>query len=164
MNTTILSKTQPALTKSQQLLYYIIQSKDKVEDKTKLAKLQYFADFIHYAFYNKPVSQEGIIYTKQKQGLLARTFTDDIEALKSFGIVSETPKYNYFVKKRIDIALTPKEIKTIKYVLKKYGDLSYSELVNICHSQVPYLATKEGAIAEFFTAYNLVDDYKDYDS
>lgn len=162
MITQMRSKTQPNLTKSQQLLYYIIQSKDKVEDKTKLAKLQYFADFIHYAFHNKPISQEEIIYTKQKQGLLARTFSNDVETLKNLGVIGETPKYNYSVKKNVNVTLTKEEIKTIEYVLNKYGDLSYSELVNICHSQVPYLATKEGAIAEFFTSYNLVDDYKDY--
>lgn len=160
--TTATLKTQPTLTKSQQLLYCIVQSKDRVEDKTKLAKLQYFVDFIHYAFHDKPVSQEEIIYAKQKQGLLARNFTNDIDTLKALGIIGETPKYNYFVKKKVDIALTLEEKRTIKYVLNKYGELPYSNLVDICHNQVPYLATKEGAIAEFFTAYNLVDDYKDY--
>lgn len=162
MSSSMTLKTQPNLTKSQQLLYYIIQSQDRIEDKTELAKLQYFVDFIHYAFHDKPVSQEDIIYAKQKQGLLARNFTNDIDTLKALGVISETPKYNYFVKKKVNTALTPEEIRTIKYVLNKYGELSYSELVDICHNQVPYLATKEGAIAEFFTAYNLVDDYKDY--
>ncbi|TSC94196.1 MAG: hypothetical protein CEN91_17 [Candidatus Berkelbacteria bacterium Licking1014_85] len=156
------SKIRPSLKKSQQLLYYIIQSKDKVEDKTKLAKLQYFADFIHYAFHGQPISQQEIIYTKQKQGLLSRNFTDDIEVLKLSGLIDETSKYNYVIKKKVNISLSNEEIRTVQYVLKKYGDLSYSDLVGICHSQVPYLATKEGAIAEFFTAYNLVDEYKDY--
>lgn len=160
----MLTKSQFTLTKSQQLLYYIIQSQSKVEDKTKLAKLQYFSDFIHYAFHNKPISQEEIIYTKQKQGLLARNLTNDIETLKTFGIITESPKYNYSTKKNVNTGLTSDEIKTIKYVLDRYGKLSYSELVDICHSQTPYLATKTGAVAEFFTAYNLVDEYKDYES
>ena len=53
------------ITKSQKLLYSLIKKGEVIEDKTKLAKLQYFADFIHYAFYNHPISDEGMIYTKQ---------------------------------------------------------------------------------------------------
>ena len=60
------------ITKSQN--YYIDLFKRRVvEDKTKLAKLQYFGDFYHYAFYNHPISDDGMIYTKQKQGPLSRT-------------------------------------------------------------------------------------------
>ena len=154
----------PELTKSQQLIYKIIETQNIVEDKTKLAKLQYFVDFINYAFHDKPVSQKEIIYTKQKQGLLSRTLSGDIETLKSFGLIDEPTKYHYALKKKIDVTLSKEDIKTIEYVLSKYGTLSYLDLVNICHSQVPYLATKDGAIAEFFTAYNLVDDYDDYES
>lgn len=150
------------MTKSQQLIYKLIESQGEIDDKTKLAKLQYFADFIHYAFNNKPISQENIIYTKQKQGLLSRSLTSDIKELEVAGLIEEKPKYHYRIKKNTRTTLNSKEIQTIDYVLSKYGKLSYSELVDICHSQVPYLATKDGAVAEFFTAYNLVDEYKDY--
>jgi len=43
-----------------------------VDDKTKLAKLEYFSDFIHYAFNDEAIS--GEIYSRQKQGPLARSF------------------------------------------------------------------------------------------
>lgn len=150
------------MTKSQSLIYELIKSKGEVDDKTKLAKLEYFCDFIHYAFNNKSISQGDIVYTKQKQGLLARNLTSDLVFLTTNGFIEEKPKYHYRVKKNIDDGLSLEEKKTIDYVVKKYGNLSYDELVNICHSQVPYLATKEGAVAEFFTAYNLIDEYPDY--
>lgn len=150
------------MSKSQQLLYYIIKQKGFVEDKTKLAKIQYFVDFIHYAFHNRPVSDKSLVYTRQKQGPLARTFGQDIETLKEEGFIKENPKYNYQVVKELKIALTPDEIKTVKFVLNKYGQLSYKELMDICHNQEPYLSTQDGGIIEYFTAYNLVDSYPDY--
>lgn len=150
------------LTKSQNLLYILIKKSGGVEDKTKLAKLQYFADFINYAFNNRTISQDSIIYTRQKQGLLARGFSDDLENLKNEGLITETPKYHYKVKKDILIKLTPEEEKTINFVLNKYSNSSYKELVDICHAQSPYLSSNDNEIVEFFTAYNLVDDYPDY--
>jgi len=150
------------MTKSQILIYELIKSRDEIDDKTKLAKLEYFCDFIHYAFNNEPISQKDIIYTKQKQGLLARSLTNDLLALKSSGLIEESPRYHYRIKKNATVNLSAKEKKTVNYVIEKYGNLSYDELVDICHSQVPYLATKDGAVAEFFTAYNLVDEYPDY--
>ncbi|PIU03872.1 hypothetical protein COT44_01145 [Candidatus Shapirobacteria bacterium CG08_land_8_20_14_0_20_39_18] len=152
------------LTKSQQLLYQIIKSKGELEDKTKLVKLQYFADFIHYAFNNQPISQTSIVYTREKQGLLSRNFNSDLAVLKEEGLISESPKYHFRVKKEIETEFNKKEIKTIDFVLKKYGDVPYSDLVSICHSQIPYLSTTVGGVAEFFTAYNLVDEYSDYAS
>ncbi len=150
------------MTKSQTLIYELIKSKGEIDDKTKLAKLEYFCDFIHYAFNNTPISQGDIVYTKQKQGLLARNLTNDLKVLEDSGLIEEKPKYHYKIKKNTKDALSAKEQKTIDYVVERYGNLSYSELVDICHSQVPYLATKDGAVAEFFTAYNLVDEYPDY--
>ena len=150
------------ITKSQKLLYLLIQKGGVVEDKTKLAKLQYFADFIHYAFYNHPISDDGMIYTKQKQGPLSRTLTEDIDMLKKEGLIVESPTYHYKIKEDLVIDLSKEEKKTLDFVIDKYGKASYKELVDICHAQAPYLSTGEGQIVEFFTSYNLVDDYPDY--
>lgn len=150
------------MTKSQQLLYYIVQNKGYIEDKTKLAKLQYFSDFIHFAFHNKPISEESQIYTRQKQGPLARTFGLDIEQLKKSGLIKEDPQFNYQTVKKVPITLSAEEKKTIDYVLKKYGHLSYKELMDISHEQEPFLSSQDGGVIEYFTAYNLVDSYPDY--
>lgn len=150
------------LTKSQQLLYQIIKEKKIIDDKTKLAKFQYLADFIHYAFYNQTISEAGIIYTKQKQGPLSRSLTDDLKALIDSGYISEDAKFKYKVIKDVKTSLDSREHRTINFVLDKYGDLSWRELVNLSHSQTPYLSAENGGVIELFTAYNLVDQYPDY--
>lgn len=150
------------LTKSQKLLYEIIRKLNGVEDKTKLAKLQYFADFIHYAFYDVPISEPTNIYEKRKQGPLSIKFNSDLNILEKTALIEESPKYNFSIKKEIDTHLSSQENSTIEYVLNRYGKLSYDELLDICHAQIPHLSTKEDGIVQFFTAYNLVDQYPDY--
>lgn len=152
------------LTKSQQLLYCIIKKMGGIEDKTKLAKLEYFVDFIHFAFNDKPVSQEEIVYTREKQGPLALNFNDDLRALKADSCIEENPQYHFKIAKECPIDFDAKELKTIDYVLEKYGKESYHDLFQISHSQAPYLSTREGNVVELFTAYNLVDEYADYAS
>ena len=77
-------------------------------------------------------------------------------------MIEEKPEYNFSIKKEVESPFSSLENTTIDYVLRKYGNLSYSELMDICHAQIPYLSANEGGIVEFFTAYNLVDDYQDY--
>jgi len=150
------------LNKSQKLLYQIIKETRGIDDKTVLAKLQYFADFIHYAFNGHPISEENIIYTRQKMGALSRTLTEDLETLKKEGYIAEVKKYHYQQSKQLDINLTGSELKTIRYVISKYGKLGYQDLVKICHEQEPYLSATDGGVIELFTAYNLIDNYNDY--
>jgi len=150
------------LTKSQQLLLYLMKLKGGVvDDKTKFAKYQYFTDFIHYAFYAKPVS-EDIIYTRQKQGPLSRNLTDDLEELKRQGYIKESPTYKYTLAKDFNLRLSADEKRTARFVMSKYGQLSYADLIQVCHAQAPYLSSKDGGVIEYFTAFNLVDDYQDY--
>ncbi len=151
------------LSKSQQLLYILIQKSNGISDKTKLAKLEYLADFIHYAFNDIPISGPECIYTRQKQGPLSRCLTDDLETLKSFGAISEKTQYNYHVSLNVPANnLTQSELKTIDYVLSRFGNESWSDLMEISHSQAPYLSALEGQVIEYFTAYNLIDDCPDY--
>ncbi len=149
------------LTRSQELLYTLIKTA-KIDDKTKLAKLEYFVDFIHYAFFDRPVTEENNVYQKRKQGALAVSFNSDIQFLKSQGLIKEDPQFNFSISKDIPIEFTATENKAIEYVLNKYSGLPYNELVDICHHQEPYLSTTEGAVIPFFTAYNLVDEYTDF--
>lgn len=155
-----------SLSKSQELLLYLIQQKGGViEDKTVLAKLLYFADFIHYAFHNVAITGNASIYTKQKQGPLFRNLTYDLEYLKSSGFLKEDRQFCYrTTEKTSKLALTENEKKTARFVLSKYGNLKWSELVAISHSQDPYLSANDGSVIEFFTAFNLVDEYPDYES
>ena len=150
------------LSRSQQLLYQIIKDKKIVDDKTKLAKFQYLVDFIHFAFHNHTVSDSTIIYTKQKQGPLSRSLTDDLKFLIESGYIQEDAKFKYKIVKNLVTSFTREEHKTISYVLDKYGELTWKELVDLSHSQTPYLSADNGGIIELFTSYNLVDQYSDY--
>ena len=150
------------LTKSQQLLYTIIQELGSVDDKIKLAKFQYFSDFIHYAFNDKPISDVTSIYEKRTYGPLARSFNADLNVLVSSGFINQKGKYDYSVKKEIDNHLSAEEVKTIKYVAGKYANYTYDVLADIPHKQIPYLSTTEGGVVEYDTAYNLIDEYPDY--
>ena len=150
------------LTKSQKLLYTLIQELGCIDDKIKLAKFQYFSDFIHYAFYNQPISDVVSIYEKRTYGPLSRNFNADLVTLVSNGLIQQKGKYTYSIKKKIDNNLSKEEIKTIKYVVKKYAKYAYDVLADITHKQIPYLSATEGGVVEYNTAYNLIDEYPDY--
>jgi uncharacterized phage-associated protein len=150
------------ITKSQKLLYTIIKELGGIDDKIKLAKFQYFSDFIHYAFNDKPISDASSLYEKRPYGPLARTFNADLSGLISEGLIEQKGKYHFSVKKDMDAVLTEDELKTVKYVLSKYAKYSYDALTDLSHKQIPYLSTNEGGIIEYDTAYNLVDEYADY--
>ena len=150
------------LTKSQKLLYTIIQELGGVDDKIKLAKFQYFSDFIHFAFHDKPISDISSIYEKRTYGPLARNFNADLNKLISLGLIDQKGKYDYSTKKKIDNDLNTEELRTIKYVTNKYASYSYDVLADITHKQIPYLSTNDGGVVEYDTAYNLVDEYPDY--
>ena len=155
-----------SLTKSQWLLYSIIKLHGgKIDDKTKLAKLEYFADFIHFAFHNEPISEaQENIYTRQKQGVLSRSLTVDLAQLENVGLISQSNRFKFEIKGDREAPLTADELKTVQYVLDRYGNTEWHELVDICHSQTPYLSAPEKGVVEYFTAYNLVDEYPDYPS
>jgi uncharacterized phage-associated protein len=151
-------------TKSQILLCQIISRLGgEIRDKTQLAKLEYFSDFIHYAFHDKPISDETNIYQRRKQGPLSRTFNEDLNILCERGILKNTAQYTYVATGKPCGSLSDTESVTVDFVISKYGRASYKDLVSIAHSQIPYLsASSDGGVIEYFTAYNLVDDYPDY--
>ena len=111
------------------------------------------------------ITGDASIYTKQKQGPLYRNLTNDLEYLKSSGFLNEDKKYNYRTTEKIsEFALTDNEKKTARFVLSKYGNLNWKELVAVSHSQDPYLSASDGSVIEFYTAFNLVDEYPDYEA
>ena len=151
-----------ALTKSQKLIYALIDKLEVADDKVKLAKLAYFSDFIHYAFHDKPISEESTLYQKRDYGPLSVSFNADIKYLFNEGLIDNPKKYHFKIKKNIDVKLDANEQKTIDYVLKKYSRLPYDTLADISHKQIPYMSANEGGIIDYNTAYNLIEEYPDY--
>ena len=150
------------LTKSQSLLYSLIKTLGEADDKVKLAKLAYFSDFIHYAFHDKPISEETNVYQRRDYGPLSITFNSDLKHLAEQGIISSKQPYHFNVVKDVEINLSAEEQKTIDYVVNKYSAFPYDVLANISHKQIPYLSAPEGGVVDYNTAYNLVGEYPDY--
>ena len=162
LNKAIINMLEMTLTKSQGLLYLLIKKLGEVDDKIKLAKYEYFADFIHHAFNSKPISDESSLYERREYGPLSVSFNSDLEHLIKMGLIESKKKYHYSVKKKVKLDLDDKELRTIEYVLNKYSDYSYDVLTDISHKQIPYLSANDGGIIDYNTAYNLVDEYPDY--
>lgn len=152
------------LTRSQILLYALAKELGGIDDKVKLAKLQYFADFIHYAFHNTPISESTTPYEKRKFGPLSATFNSDLRALCDAGLLKQTSDYKYEIAKDITPALEDVQFETLKYVVDKYAGHSYDQLADITHKQIPYMTAVDGGIIDFNTAYNLVEEYTDYEA
>ena len=160
-----MSATTTNLTKSQLLLLELVEKLGgEVDDKIKLAKLQYFSDFIHQAFNDVPISDSDNFYQRREYGPLLRTFNDDLKVLCDTGLLKQKGAYHYQVGKTIqNKGFSPKEEKTMDFVVSRYGRSSWKELCRISHSQIPFLsASGDGAVIEYFTAYNLVDEYPEY--
>ena len=150
------------LTKSQGLLYTLIKGLGESDDKVKLAKIAYFADFIHYAFHNKPISEVTNLYQKRDYGPLSVSFNSDLKQLIKSGLVKSDRQYHFKIAKEADVSLDREELKTVQYVLDKYGQYPFDVLTDISHKQIPYLSASEGGIIDYNTAYNLVEEYPDY--
>lgn len=150
------------LTKSQKLIYALVDRLGVADDKVKLAKLAYFSDFIHYAFNNIPISEKTTLYQKRDFGPLSVSFNDDLKYLFNEGLIESPKKYHFKIKKNINIKLEDSEKKTIDYVLNKYANLPYDALTNISHRQIPYMSADDGGIIDYNTAYNLIEEYPDY--
>jgi uncharacterized phage-associated protein len=151
-----------SLTKSQSLLYTLIKGLNEADDKVKLAKLAYFADFIHYAFHDKPISEETNLYQKRNFGPLSVSFNADLKYLLDNGLITSNQKYHFKSAKEIKTDLDEAEMKTVGYVLGKYSKYPFDVLADISHKQIPYLSATEGSVIDYNTAYNLVEQYPDY--
>lgn len=150
------------LTKSQRLLYSIIDGLGVADDKVKLAKLAYFSDFIHYAFHDKPISEQTTLYQKRNFGPLSISFNADLKFLTDSGFIESTKPYHFKTKSKIDTQLSSEEKKTVDYVIGKYSAYPFNILADISHKQIPYISADEGGIIDYNTAYNLVEEYSDY--
>lgn len=154
--------TDMTLTKSQSLLYSLIQKLGEADDKVKLAKLAYFADFIHYAFHNKPISEETNLYQRRDFGPLSVSFNSDLKHLREEGLIQSPAPYHFNVKKEVQLDLDEDELKTIQYVIDRYAKYPFNILADISHKQTPYISATEGGVIDYNTAYNLVEEYPDY--
>lgn len=154
------------MSKSEYLLYEIVRVLVGTDSKVKIAKLQYLADFIHYAFNDRPISDKNVLYNRQKHGPLSLSFNSDLSSLVDKEYLANPNGYYHKCtdKSPPSELFSKKERYTLDFVLNKYSNLSYKDLKDISHTQIPYLSAEKGGMVHLYTAYNLVDEYPDYET
>lgn len=140
--------------KLRQVLLYIseqVGAKPNV-GATVINKLLYFIDFDYYEKYGKSIT--GLSYIRNHYGPTAHmpTISSTIEQMEKAGEleVVETPYFKlkqkkYLPRQRADLTeLNAQELTHINAELDKLGDKSASELSDLSHLDMPWLATKPG--------------------
>jgi uncharacterized phage-associated protein len=114
--------------------------------KTKLNKLLFYADFIHYYTYGTSIS--GSRYVHLPYGPVPDGYEDTLEALQHYGVVDISEKNSAELissgeNSALDF-LTPEEQRTVAWVAKTYGEMSASQLTEISHRERAYKNTRTG--------------------
>jgi len=114
--------------------------------KTKLNKLLFYADFIHYYTYGTSIS--GSRYVHLPYGPVPDGYEDTLEALQHYGVIDISEKNSAELiasgdNSAVDF-LTSEEQKTVSWVMKTYGDMSASQLTEISHRERAYKNTRSG--------------------
>ena len=137
-----------------EVLLYVL---DKVGAKpnvgeTVLYKLLYFIDFDYYEKHGK--SRTGLTYMKNHHGPTpTQTFSSVVNRMKDKKELEtvETEFFNYLQKKYLPVVkpelkhVSADELRHIDEVLARLSDKTATELSNISHRDMPWLATEEGA-------------------
>jgi len=120
--------------------------------KKKMYKLLYFVDFDFFERYERPIT--GDIYHRLQMGPAPSYFDVIAEELKKEGFLRVSigksgPGYNdayiYKAIKDPDLSVFSKEeLKMLKRIVDKYGDMTGTQLETLTHKEAPYLAVGEG--------------------
>lgn len=152
-----ISIPQRKLEKFQQVLLYVLEKtagKPNV-GMTVLYKLLYFIDFDYYEKYEEQLM--GLTYIRNHHGSTPREFVKVVEEMKHSGELEEV-RSTYFThdqKKFLprihaDLSkLTGRELEMIDDVLARYGDKSATELSDISHEDMPWMAADKGENIEY---------------
>lgn len=114
--------------------------------KTKLNKLLFYADFVHYYLHGNSIS--GSRYVHLPYGPVPDGYEDTLEALQHYGVVDISEQNSAEVitggdNSTVDF-LTPEEQKTLEWVTKAYGYMSASQLTELSHREKAYRNTRTG--------------------
>ncbi len=141
-----------------EVLLYVL---DKVGAKpnigeTVLYKLLYFIDFDYYEKTGKSVT--GMQYIKNHYGPTpTQSFGSVVQAMKEKGELEtvETKHFSHKQKKYLPVIkpslnqVSGEELRHIDEVLARLSDKNASELSTLSHRDMPWLATKDGAIIDY---------------
>lgn len=114
--------------------------------KTKLNKLLFYADFIHYYWHGTSIS--GSRYVHLPYGPVPDGYEDTLEALQHYGVVDISEQNSAELITSGDNSavnfLAPEEQQTLEWVTKAYGNMSASQLTELSHREKAYRNTRAG--------------------
>ena len=114
--------------------------------KTKLNKLLFYADFVHYYLYGNSIS--GSRYVHLPYGPVPDGYEDTLETLQHYGVVDILEQNSAELVSNGDNSavdfLSPEELKTLEWVIKTYGNMSASQLTEVSHREKAYRNTRTG--------------------
>lgn len=123
-----------------------------VRGKKKLAKLLYFVDFDFYELCEKSIA--GDTYYARDLGPLGATLQQQLQEMVQENLINEkkeTTSYHSDLEPTIvytasatpdTSVLSEEEVKMIKRVVKKYGQLTGKQLEDLSHNEAPYIGTE----------------------
>jgi uncharacterized phage-associated protein len=143
--------------KFKQVLHHIIARCEDIESagKTVLFKLPYFSEFNYYELYEEKIT--GETYRRIDHGPAPLHFNLAIGELESEGKINHFDKdfhgkpqikYKSLIEPEIDL-LTAREMAVINAVIEKHGYMNATEISDLSHMDVPYMATKEKCLIDY---------------
>jgi transcriptional regulator with XRE-family HTH domain len=161
-----ISIPQKNIEKFKQVFLYILTkvgAKPNV-GKTVLCKLLYFIDFDYYELYEEQLM--GLQYIKNKFGPTPVDFKKIVNEMVQNGILEEV-ETKYFDKEQTKYLpvsasdlrlLSAHEIKHIDHILEKLSDKSATELSNLSHKDIPWIAAKNEKLIKYETVFYRNED------
>jgi len=137
--------------------------------KLKVIKLLYFLDKYHFTHYGRFITKDD--YVHLPYGPIPSRILDIINDpqfnldeqhhsyLKSFISIESTKNRTITSKKKPDLdELSKSEIKAIDSIIKKYGELSESKLIELTHKEQAYIKTSSN---EKLRAEDMIDNMEE---
>lgn len=127
------------------VLFFV--SKLKTVYKTKLCKLLWYADMLHYKHYNRPIT--GLVYAKLEHGPAPEKRDEILKLMFRKGLIDITPKVFDEEKGIVGEEITAKqppqegffskeELDTLRFVVQKFSTHTAREISQISHTEEAY--------------------------
>lgn len=147
----------------QVILYFINNISKNAIGKTKLVKLLYYFDFIHYRDHGKSVT--GAHYYKQQFGPLPKDFPAVISDLANDDRIKVThEEYQYGGWERYEALQQPNlsvftedEKVLMEKIVEKYKNVKREDIVRKSHAESPWLYAKYGGLLDYELSSDIID-------
>jgi uncharacterized phage-associated protein len=145
------------IVKFKEVLIYLLSkvgAKSNV-GKTVIVKLLYFIDFDYYE--EKETQLMGMKYIKKQHGPFPLLYDSTVKEMEQNGdIIPVKEKYfgrdqqKYLPLREANLScLSGDELEYIRKVLRRYSDMTATQLTHYSHMDVPWIAAKDGEVLEY---------------